>query len=194
MLLEGLTIGYNIAEAIIAITAGIFAGSVALVGFGFDSIIEVIAATVVGHRLLAETRGGSVQEAARQESHALKVVAVTFFLLSAYILWDAARKLGGFEPPSPSLIGIIVAALSVLLMPALGWMKHRTGRALGSKALMADAKETMVCWYLSVTLLLGLGLNAALGWWWADPVAALAMIPLLIHEGREAWEEAGESD
>ena len=122
------------------------------------------------------------------------MVAVTFFLLSAYILWDAARKLGGFEPPSPSLIGIIVAALSVLLMPALGWMKHRTGRALGSKALMADAKETMVCWYLSVTLLLGLGLNAALGWWWADPVAALAMIPLLIHEGREAWEEAGESD
>ncbi|MCZ6832126.1 MAG: cation transporter [Acidobacteria bacterium] len=194
MLLEGLTIGYNIAEAIIAITAGIFAGSVALVGFGFDSIIEVIAATVVGHRLLAETRGGSVQEAARQESRALKVVAVTFFLLSAYILWDAARKLGGFEPPLPSLIGIIIAALSVLLMPALGWMKHRTGRALGSKALMADAKETMVCWYLSVTLLLGLGLNAALGWWWADPVAALAMIPLLIHEGREAWEEAGESD
>ena len=190
LLLEGLTIVYNIAEAIIAIVAGILAGSVALVGFGFDSIIEVIAATVVGHRLLAEARGGSAREAARQDRRALQVVAVTFILLSAYILWDAARKLGGFEPPAPSLIGIILAALSVLLMPALGWMKHRTGRELGSKALMADAKETMVCWYLSVTLLLGLGLNAALGWWWADPVAALAMIPLLIHEGREAWEDA----
>jgi len=192
MLLEGLTIGYNVAEAIVAITAGILAGSVALVGFGFDSTIEVIAAAVVGHRLLAETRGASVQEAARQERRALKVVAVTFFLLSAYILWDAARKLGGFEAPAPSLIGIIVAALSVLLMPALGWWKHRTGRQLGSKALMADAKETMVCWYLSVTLLLGLGLNAALGWWWADPVAALAMVPVLTHEGREAWDESGE--
>jgi divalent metal cation (Fe/Co/Zn/Cd) transporter len=192
VLLEALTILYNVIEAAVAIAAGLISGSIALVGFGFDSIIEVIAASVVGHRLLAEIRGAAAHDSRRQERRALRVVSVTFFLLSAYIAWEAVRKLGGFEPPEPSLLGIVVAALSVILMPALGWMKHRTGQKLGSKALMADAKETMVCWYLSVTLLVGLGLNAALGWWWADPVAALAMIPLLLHEGREAWEEAGE--
>jgi divalent metal cation (Fe/Co/Zn/Cd) transporter len=192
VLLEAITIAYNLIEAVVAIAAGVISGSIALVGFGLDSIIEVIAATVVGHRLLAEARGGSAAEALRQERRALRVVSVTFFMLSAYIAWEATRKLGGFEPPEPSMLGIVIAALSVLLMPALGWLKHRTGSALGSKALMADAKETMVCWYLSVTLLLGLGLNAALGWWWADPVAALAMIPLLLHEGREAWEESSE--
>jgi divalent metal cation (Fe/Co/Zn/Cd) transporter len=190
--LEAITIAYNLIEAVVAIAAGVISGSIALVGFGLDSIIEVIAATVVGHRLLAEARGGSAAEALRQERRALRVVSVTFFMLSAYIAWEAIRKLGGFEPPEPSMLGIVIAALSVLLMPALGWLKHRTGRALGSKALMADAKETMVCWYLSVTLLAGLALNATLGWWWADPVAALAMIPLLLHEGREAWEESSE--
>jgi divalent metal cation (Fe/Co/Zn/Cd) transporter len=192
VLLEALTILYNVIEATVAIAAGLISGSIALVGFGFDSIIEVIAASVVGHRLLAEIRGAGAHDSRRLERRALRVVSVTFFLLSAYIAWEAVRKLGGFEPPEPSMLGIVVAALSVILMPALGWMKHRTGQKLGSKALMADAKETMVCWYLSVTLLVGLGLNAALGWWWADPVAALAMIPLLLHEGREAWEEAGE--
>ena len=194
VLLEAITIAYNVIEAVVAITVGALSGSIALIGFGMDSIIEVIAASVVGHRLLDEARGASAIDSLRQERRALRVVSVTFFLLSAYIAWEAIRKLGGFEPPEPSTLGIIIAALSVLLMPALGWLKHKTGRELGSKALMADAKETMVCWYLSVTLLAGLVLNATLDWWWADPVAALAMIPLLLHEGREAWEESGESN
>jgi divalent metal cation (Fe/Co/Zn/Cd) transporter len=190
--LEAVTVAYNVVEAVVAIAAGVWAGSIALVGFGLDSVIEVTAAAVVGHRLWTEARGADLAAARRSEARALWVVGLTFFALSAYVVWEAAGKLISAEAPEPSLIGLIVAGLSLLLMPFLGWLKLRTGRALGSGALVADAKETFVCAYLSLALLAGIGLNAWLGWWWADPVAALAMVPLMIHEGREALEEARE--
>jgi divalent metal cation (Fe/Co/Zn/Cd) transporter len=184
--LEAFTVIYNVLEALVSVVAGWLAGSIALVGFGLDSVIEVVAGATVGHRLLEELRGGSEAMSRLAERRALKVVGVTFLLLGGYILHEATSKLWHQEPTAVSTVGLVVALLSVLLMPALGWAKLRTGRLLGSPALVADAKETFLCSYLSLALLLGLGLNAGLGWWWADPVAALAMLPLIIHEGIEA--------
>jgi cation diffusion facilitator family transporter len=192
--LEVFTVAYNLVEALVSVAAGWLAGSIALIGFGLDSTIEVTAAVAVGHRLLRELRGDDSEGVNKRERQALLLVGITFFLLSAYIVYEAGGKLLRAERPEPSLLGIIVAALSLLLMPLLGWMKHRTGAALGSKALMADAKETFVCSYLSLTLLAGLVLNAWFGWWWADPVAALVMVPFLLHEGWEAVEESREED
>ncbi len=191
--LEIFTVTYNILEAVVAITAGWLAGSIALVGFGLDSVIEVVAAATVGHRLLGEMRGRTDAANRRAEQRALRVVGVTFLLLGGYIAWEAVGKLWQREAPAASVVGIVVAMLSVLLMPYLGWAKLRAGRQLGSRALMADAKETFLCSYLSVTLLLGLGLNAVFGWWWADPLAALAMLPLIVHEGIEALSVAVEA-
>jgi len=185
--LEYATVGWNVIEAFIAIGAGIIAGSVALVGFGFDSVIEVIAASVLIWRLRCEfTRRNSTHEEA--ERSALRVVGVTFFLLAAYVIYEAGSMLWHREAPEVSTIGLVLATVSIILMPFLGLRKKKLAKQLGSKALAADAMETLICAYLSVALLLGLGLNAWLGWWWADPVAALAMLPLIINEGREALE------
>jgi cation diffusion facilitator family transporter len=192
--LEVFTVAYNVVEALVSVAAGWLAGSIALIGFGLDSTIEVIAAVAVGHRLLRELRGDDSEGVNRRERQALLLVGITFFLLSAYVVYEAGGKLLRAERPEPSLVGIVVASLSLLLMPLLGWMKYRTGAALSSKALMADAKETFVCSYLSLTLLAGLLLNAWLGWWWADPAAALVMVPFLLHEGWEAVEESREED
>jgi len=190
--LERLTIAWNVAEALIAIGAGWRAGSIALVGFGLDSVIETIAALALYRRLRAEQAGVTEEEAEAHERRALWIVGVTFFLLSGYIVFEVASTLWTKEPPEASRVGIILAAVSLAVMPALATAKHRAGKALKSRALVADAKETFVCSYLSLTLLAGLGLNALFGWWWADPVAALAMLPLVIHEGWEAIEEARE--
>ena len=190
--LERLTIVWNVAEAVIAIGAGWLAGSIALVGFGLDSIIETIAALALYRRLRAEQAGATEEEAEAHERRALWIVGVTFFLLSGYIVFEAASTLWTKEPPEVSRVGIILAAVSLAVMPALAIAKHRAGQALDSRALVADAKETFVCSYLSLTLLAGLGLNALFGWWWADPVAALAMLPPVIREGWEALTEARE--
>jgi cation diffusion facilitator family transporter len=187
--LEAFTISWNVLEAVIALGAGYLAGSVALVGFGLDSVIETIAAVALFRRLRAEATAGSEAEIERQERRALRVVGVTFFLLGAYILYEAGTTLWLAEPPEKTAVGIALAAVSLVVMPILGWAKLRTGRALGSRALVADAKETFVCSYLSLTLLLGLGLNAVWGWWWADPIAGLAMVPFVMREGWEAMEE-----
>jgi cation diffusion facilitator family transporter len=187
-----LTIVWNVAEAVIAVGAGWLAGSIALVGFGLDSVIETIAAAALYRRLRAEQSGATEEEAEAHERRALWIVGVTFFLLSAYIVFEAASTLWTKEPPEVSRVGIILAAVSLVVMPALAIAKHRAGEALESRALVADAKETFVCSYLSLTLLAGLGLNALFGWWWADPVAALAMLPLVIREGWEALAEARE--
>ncbi len=192
--LERLTIAWNVAEAVIAIGAGWLAGSVALVGFGLDSVIETIAAFALYRRLRAEQAGATKEEAEAHERRALWIVGVTFLLLSGYIAFEAASILWTAEPPEVSRVGIILAAVSLAVMPVLAIAKHRAGKALGSRALMADAKETFVCAYLSLALLAGLGLNALFGWWWADPIAALAMLPFVLHEGREAIEEARESE
>lgn len=190
--LERLTILWNVAEAAIAVGAGWLAGSVALIGFGLDSVIETIAAAALYRRLRAEQGGVSEEEAEAHEGRALRLVGITFFLLGGYIAFEAASSLWMQEAPAVSRVGILLAAISLVVMPALAIAKHRTGKALQSRALVADAKETFVCSYLSFTLLVGLGLNALLGWWWADPVAALAMLPFVLHEGREAIEEARE--
>jgi divalent metal cation (Fe/Co/Zn/Cd) transporter len=160
------------------------AASIALVGFGLDSCIELVAGVALVWRL--RKHGMSAEEETAAERKALLIVGITFFLLGAYIIYEAGGMLLRREEPRESLVGIILAALSLIVMPFLGIAKRRVGRALGSKALVADGAETLVCAWLSFALLLGLGLNALFGWWWADPVAALAMLWFVFQEGWEA--------
>jgi len=180
--LEYFTVGWNAIEAVVAIAAGAAAGSIALIGFGLDSIIE----TASGAALLWRLRQRGEFEAAA-ESRVLRLVGVTFFALAAYVTFESVRDLRAGERPEESLVGMLLAAVSLLVMPVLGVAKRRLARALNSRALAADGMETMVCAYLSFTLLLGLGLNAWLGWWWADAAAALAMVPFMVREGLEAF-------
>ncbi len=184
--LAALTIGWNVIEAVVAISAGIAAGSLALVAFGFDSIIEVLSAWVVVWQFRGELRGG-YDEA--RERKALKAIAVTFFVLAAYVAFEAGRDLlFTHGEADESTVGIILAALSLAVMPTLAIAKRRTAIDLGSPTLRADAQETFLCAWLSAALLAGLALNAAFGWWWADSLAALAIAALAVKEGREAWE------
>ena len=180
--LEYFTIGWNSLEAVVAITAGWLAGSIALVGFGLDSIIE----TASGAALLWRLRQRGDFEAAA-ESRALRFVGLTFFLLAAYVTFESVRDLRGARQPAESLLGIALAAVSLVVMPLLGRAKRRLARRLGSRALAADGMETYLCSYLSFALLFGLGANAWLGWWWADPVAALLMVAFMLREGLEAF-------
>ncbi len=191
--LEYLTVGWNVLEAIIAIGAGWIAGSIALVGFGLDSIIEVTAAGMLVWRLRCELSCAHETHAGA-ERKALKVVGVTFFLLAAYVGFQALMQLLHRQAPQVSVPGLVLALASGLLMPLLGLRKRWVARKLGSRALEADAMETLICAYLSAALLLGLGLNAWLGWWWADPVAALVMLPVILQEGRETLKEGGGVD
>jgi divalent metal cation (Fe/Co/Zn/Cd) transporter len=184
--LEALTIGWNVLEAAIAITAGALAGSIALVGFGLDSVIETVAASALYSRLRAELRGTSGAEIENQERLALRIVGVTFLVLAAYILYEAGMTLWTRQAPQESTIGIVLASVSLVVMPILAFAKLRVGQQLESRALIADSKETFVCSYLSLALLLGLGGNALFGAWWADPVAALLMLPWVTKEGLEA--------
>jgi divalent metal cation (Fe/Co/Zn/Cd) transporter len=193
---EALLVGtllYNVAEAVVSLWAGERAGSVALVGFGLDSLIEIMAGTVVLWRMLVEHSVAGEHRIDVVERRAHRLVGVTFFLLAIYVIGQSGLALWRRDAPGESLIGIVVAALSLVLMPILAWGKMRAARALGSAALAAEAQETLACAYLSLCLLIGLGLNALLGWWWADPVAALAMVPWLVREGREAWEHDGDA-
>lgn len=183
--LEYLTIGWNVIEAVIAIGAGLAAGSIALVGFGFDSTIEVAAAAVVVWQFRGELRGRVDEE---REQRALKLIAATFFVLAAYITFEAARTLIIRDVPNPSTVGIVLAAVSLAVMPALAWFKLQTARQMGSRTLLADSAETFLCAWLSAILLGGLVLNTTLGWWWADPIAALGIAYLALREGREAWQ------
>ena len=186
--LEYLTVGWNIAEGIIAVGAGIAAGSIALIGFGVDSFVETISGAVIIWRLMAETRGHHDDEAMeRVEQRAERLVGIAFLLLAAYVAFEAVRSLINQEAPEASPVGIALTALSIVVMLWLARAKRRTGEALGSRALIADAQQTYACWYLSITALAGLALNALLGWWWADPVAALAIVVFLLREGWEAW-------
>jgi cation diffusion facilitator family transporter len=190
--LEYFTVGWNVVEAVVAIGAGIIAGSVALIGFGADSAIEVISAVGLLWRLRKAGPHAEVSEESAAEKRALYVVAITFFLLAIYITWEAANSLLSREEPLTSPVGIILALLSLAVMPALAFAKQRVGREMGSRALVADSKETWVCSYLSLSLLVGVGAYAILGWWWADPVAALAMLPVILWQGWETLAEARE--
>jgi divalent metal cation (Fe/Co/Zn/Cd) transporter len=178
--LEYFTLGWNLLEALFAIAAGIVAASVALVGFGGDSLIECLSGGILLWRLQQHDRDE------RRERIALKLVGGSLLLLAAYIACDAARSLITRERPHESILGIVIAAVSLVVMPLLARAKRRVAARLDSRALHADSLQTNICAYLSAILLLGLGLNALFGWWWADPVAALIMIPIVIREGIEA--------
>ena len=182
-MLEYFTIFYNSLEGLLSVGAGLLAGSVALVGFGADSVIEVISGVTLLWRLNSR-RDAAAGE--RAERTALTIVGVSFLLLAAYVLYDSATSLLRREPPQESVIGIVIAAASLIVMPLLVRSKRRVATAIGSEALAADAQQTQICTYLSAILLGGLALNALFGWWWADPVAALAMLPIIVNEGLEA--------
>ncbi|GAB2750753.1 cation transporter [Salinifilum aidingensis] len=182
-LLVAATISYNVVEAVVAITAGVLASSTALIGFGLDSVIEVASAAAVGWQFSAR------DAAARQsrERTALRVIAVSFFVLAAYVTVEAIRSLAGGAGAEPSTVGIVLAALSVAIMPALSLAQRHAGRQLGSASAVADSKQTLLCTYLSGVLLVGLLLNSLLGWSWADPAVALVLAVVAVKEGREAW-------
>lgn len=185
LLLEAVTIGWNSIEALVAIGAGIIAGSVALTGFGGDSVIEVFAAAVVTIRLSATLRGHEPDEA--KEKRALRLIACTFFVLAAAVTISGARDLLSHAEPEASPVGIGITALSLVVMPLLARSKRRVGMALGNDLVVADASETSLCAYLSASTLAGLVLYATLGWWWADPVAGFVIAGFAVKEGREAW-------
>lgn len=177
------TIAYNSLEAVLAIGAGLIAGSVALVGFGVDSVIELSSSAAGLWRLHSDE---SVADRERSERHALLAIGTCFLLLAVYVLADAVGTLVARERPQESLVGILIATGSLVVMPLLARAKRRVAAQLTSRALTADARQTEICWYLSLILVAGLGLNAVWGWWWADPVAGLAMVPLIAYEGIEA--------
>ncbi|MFD7966592.1 cation transporter [Streptomyces zaomyceticus] len=186
-LLVAATITYNIIEAIVALTAGTLASSTALIGFGLDSIIEVSSAAAVAWQFSA--RDHAAREA--REQRTLRIIAISFFALAAYVSFDAVRALTGTGEAEPSILGIVIAALSLAIMPFLSAAQRRAGRELGSASAVADSKQTLLCTYLSAVLLLGLILNATLGWSWADPIAALAIAAIAVKEGRDAWQGKG---
>ena len=179
------TLVYNIVEAIIALASGLAAGSVALFGFGLDSVIETAAASALLWRLRVESRGADPESVERSESRVQRFVGATFIALALYVVTYAAWASWNRAIPEESRLGIALATASLIVMPLISWGKIRAARRIGSASLLAEAKETLACSYLSLTLLLGLTANAWLGWWWADPGAALLMVPWLIREGLE---------
>ena len=186
--LEYLTVGWNVVEGVIAVTAAVIAGSVAILGFGIDSFVECASALVMIWRLRAERDhrlSGERLEAI--EHRARRLVAGSLFLLAGYVTFDALQTLWMGDRPSFSLVGVVLLSLSVAVMLWLARAKRRLAHELGSEAMEADAVQTTACWWLSVTALVGVGLNGLLGWWWADPVAALIIAALIAREGREAW-------
>jgi divalent metal cation (Fe/Co/Zn/Cd) transporter len=183
-LLAAASVTYNVVEAVVAITAGVAAGSVALVAFGLDSVVEVSSGLIIlwqfRHRL-PESR----------ERLALRMLAVSFFALAGYVSFESVRALVSGDRPDASPVGIALAIASLIVMPVLSWAQRRTGRALGSNAVVADGTQTLLCTYLSAVLLVGLVLNATLGWYWADPLAGLVIAAVATREGLEAWRGEG---
>ncbi|WP_157000799.1 cation transporter [Agromyces laixinhei] len=179
-LIVAATITYNVIEAIIALAAGTASSSAALIGFGLDSIVEVLSAAAVAWQFAAP-------DPHRRERFALRLIAVSFFGLALFVSIDAARSLLGASEPEHSPVGIALAAVSLAVMPLMSWFERRTGRELGSASAIADSKQTLICAYLSAALLAGLLLNSLLGWAWADSVAALVIAAFAVREGIEAW-------
>ena len=185
--LEYLTVGWNVIEGIIGIAAALAAGSVALLGFAVDSFIESASGGVLLWRLLAEQRMADAETVERIERHAQRLVGASLLILAAYIAIEAALRFAGGERPEPSPVGIALTATSLGVMWWLARAKARTAVALGSRAMKADAFQTTACWWLSLVVLGGVSLNALLGWWWADPIAALGVTYFLVREGRDVW-------
>jgi cation diffusion facilitator family transporter len=190
--LEYFTVGYNIVEAIASIIFGSVAGSIALVGFGLDSVVESLSGLILIWRL-RQHETYSHEDEERIEKIAERFVAVTFFILGAYILFESISKLLTHEISRPSPVGILIAVISLIVMPLLAWRKKGVGTEIGSKALIADSKETITCAFLSVALLVGLGANYLFGFWQADPLVGLIIVLFLFREGSEIWHgECGE--
>lgn len=175
-----ITIAWNIVEAIVAVLAGAVASSAALVGFGLDSVVEVLSACAVAWQF-------SARDPEKREKTALRIIAVSFFVLAVYVSVDAVLSFAGLREPEHSPVGIALAALSLVVMPFLSWFERRTGRELGSASAVADSKQTLICTYLSAALLVGLLLNSVFGWVWADAAAALVIAVVAVREGVEAW-------
>ena len=174
------TISYNVVEAAVALAAGAQASSTALIGFGLDSVIEVSSAAAVAWQF-------SRPDHEAREKAALRIIALSFFALAAYVSVESVRALVGLAEPRPSIVGIVLAAVSLLVMPLLSWAQRRTGRELGSRSAVADSQQALLCSYLSAVLLVGLGLNSLFGWSWADPIAGLVIAAVAVREGLEAW-------
>jgi divalent metal cation (Fe/Co/Zn/Cd) transporter len=186
--LEFLTVGWNLVEGMIAVTAAVIAGSVALLGFGIDSFVECSSALVMIWRLRAERDDRLTGERLESvERRARRLVAGSLFLLAAYVAFDAVQTLRTGDRPAFSLVGVVLLTVSVAVMLWLARAKRQVARELGSEAMEADAFQTTACWWLSLAALVGIGLNGLLGWWWADPLAALVIAGLVAREGREAW-------
>jgi divalent metal cation (Fe/Co/Zn/Cd) transporter len=179
-LLVAATIAYNTVEGVVAISAGTVAGSTALVGFGLDSVIEVSSAAIVAWQF-------SARDPETREQTALRVIAVSFFALAAYVSVELIRALFGSGEADTSTVGIVLASLSLLIMPVLSYAQRTTGRQLGSASAVADSKQTLLCTYVSAVLLGGLVVNALFGWSWADPIAALLVAAIALKQGRDAW-------
>lgn len=175
-----ITITWNVIEAIVALIAGSAASSAALIGFGLDSIVEVLSAAAVAWQFAAP-------DPEKREKTTLRIIAVSFFALAAYVSMDAVLSLTGLREAEHSPVGIAIAGLSLAVMPYLSWLERRTGRELGSASAVADSKQTLICTYLSAALLVGLLLNSLLGWAWSDSVAALVIATFAVREGLEAW-------
>lgn len=182
------TVGYNILEGIVSIFAGLLAGSIALVGFGLDSFVESLSGGVMIWRFKKHGKM-SEEEEEKVEKKAARFVAYTFFILGAYVLYESIKKLILHETPERSLFGIIIALVSMIAMPILYYMKFKTGKSIGSRSLVADSKQTLACMFLSVALLIGLGLNYLYGLWQADPIVGLVIVIFLIKEGYETLKE-----
>lgn len=183
-LLAGASVTYNVIEAVVAVSSGIVAGSVALVGFGLDSVVEVSSGLIILWQFrhpLPESR----------ERRALRLLAFSFFALAAYVGFESIRTLITGADPHSSPVGIGLAIASLIVMPFLSWAQRRTGKALGSNAVVADSTQTLLCTYLSAVLLVGLLLNTTLGWSWADPIAGLIIAGVAVREGIEAWRGDG---
>ncbi len=186
LLLSYFTVGYNILEGIVSIVAGLLAGSIALVGFGLDSFVESFSGSVMIWRF---RQHGKISEEEKVEKKAVRFVAYSFFILGAYVLYESLKKLYFHEVPDPSLLGMLIAIVSIIVMPVLFYMKYQTGKSINSRSLVADSKQTLACVFLSVALLIGLGLNYLYGLWQADPIVGLVIVFYLIREGRDTLKE-----
>lgn len=185
LLLSYFTVAYNVIEGIVSVGLGFVTGSIALVGFGFDSFIESLSGSVMIWRF--HKRSENIEEEEKLEAKAQRLIAYTFFILGTYVLYESVKDLILREPPEPSLFGIIIAILSLIIMPTLTFLKYQTGKKLKSKSLVSDSMQTLVCVMMSVALLIGLGLNYLFGIWWLDPIAGLFFVIILFREGYEAY-------
>jgi divalent metal cation (Fe/Co/Zn/Cd) transporter len=185
--LEYLTVGWNVVEGIVSVAFALAAGSIALLGFGIDSFVETASGLVLIWRLGAEKHARDHADVERLDRRAHKLVGLSLFLLAGYVVIEAVRDLISQDRPEPTWAGIVITAISMVAMAWLARAKRRAAAALQSRAMQADSFQTTACWWLSLITLVGIALNAAFGWWWADPVAALGMTYFLLAEGREAW-------